>query len=267
MSHLKEIVPVAKVDTSLIKPIVKDPAKDILAQSLFQDHLLPFKNMETHLHFTNYDYGVAAVLFFLYVLFVWLYVSNRKRLNQIIKAFYVNRYANQLAREEFALGNRVSFFLGVLFIISSTLFICQVNQYYGFVTGIDSAILFLIIAAILLLSYSIKLVVIQLLGFVFKMPKEVNEYRMSIFLFANTLGLLMFPIVICLAFLKQASPLVFIYAGFSIVIAFLFIRLVRGVVIGLNSIKVSKFYLFLYLCTLEILPFVIAVKLFILKIN
>jgi len=67
--------------------------------------------------------------------------------------------------------------------------------------------------------------------------------------------------VMCLAFFRQVSPSVFIYAGYAIIGGFLAVRLIRGLAIGFNSSRVSKFYLFLYLCTLEILPFIVLVKL------
>jgi len=249
-----------KKDTLTLKQTPKD-SDSSTTFSLFRDHLLSPKNNQPQIHYTNYDYGFAGIIFFLYILYVWLYVSNRKRLTQIIKGFYINRYANQLAREEIALGNRVSVFLGILFVFTITLFIIQVNQYYGFITA-NTFILFLIIGLSLVIVYSIKFICIKLLGFVFKMTKEASEYSMSIFLFVNALGLFMFPVVICLEFVKQSSPLFFIYIGIGIILVFLFMRLIRGLIIGLNSHGVSKFYLFLYLCTLEILPFVIAVKLF-----
>ncbi|MGQ0828913.1 MAG: DUF4271 domain-containing protein [Bacteroidota bacterium] len=254
-----------KTDTSGLNFILKDSIRE-KSPSLFQDHLLSPKNKHPQIHYTDYDFGFAAIIFFLYVLYIWLYVSNRKRLTQIIKGFYINHYANQLAREEMILGNRVSVFLGVLFVFTITLFFIQVNEYYGLVVG-NTFLLFTIIALSIALVYGIKLAFIRLIGFVFKMNKEANEYRMSIFLFGNALGLFMFPVVICLAFVKQASPRIFIYIGLSIILIFLFMRLVRGLVIGLNSQRVSKFYLFLYLCTLEILPFVIAIKLFLLNIK
>jgi hypothetical protein len=77
----------------------------------------------------------------------------------------------------------------------------------------------------------------------------------------------MLPVVVGLAFVKQLPTHLFIYTGAGIFVSFLCIRLLRGAIIGFNSIRISKFYLFLYLCTLEILPFVIMVKLFMLKIK
>ena len=230
--------------------------------SLFQDHLLKKNSEKPSLHFTNFDFGVSAVLLFAFILFVWLYASNRRRLNQIIKAFYINRYANQLGRDELSLGNRVSIFLSGLFVITLSIFISQVTNYYEFYKS-DNETLFIIKTGLMICAiYGFKILIVRIVGYVFQNPKEVSEYSMMIFLFCNILGLFLLPIVVCIAFVKDVSPLIFIYSGFIIFVLLLFVRMLRGVIIGINSTRVSKFYLFLYLCTLEILPFVIMVKLF-----
>ncbi|MCX6296208.1 MAG: DUF4271 domain-containing protein [Bacteroidetes bacterium] len=235
--------------------------------SLFKDNLLTKKTDERQLHYTKYDYGVAGILLFAFILFVWLFASNRKRLTQHIKAFYINRHTNQLGRDEISLGNRVSVFLSMLFVITVTLFIVQVADQYSFYFSAHRSILYFEIALIICFVYGIKIMVVRIFGFIFQKQKEAGDYAMMIFLFCNILGLFLLPIVVCLAFVKEVSPLVFIYLGFGVSALFLCIRLIRGVIIGINSIGVSRFYLFLYLCTFEILPFVIMVKLFFQNIN
>jgi hypothetical protein len=237
------------------------------AVSLFQKHLLEIKHPKPLIHYTQYDYLVTCVLFFSYAMFVWLYISNSKRLNQIVKGLYVGRYANQLAREEVSVGNRVVIFLSALFVFTLTLFFYQTAGYFGFLPGKNVVSTFFITALIIVSIYAVKLLTIRAVGFVFETQKEIREYTISVFLFCNTLGLLLLPVVICLAFLKQVHPSVFIYSGITIITVFLVTRLARGLIIGFNSPRVSKFYLFLYLCTLEIVPLVIMVKLFIPKNN
>ena len=122
-------------------------------------------------------------------------------------------------------------------------------------------------AIVITTIYAVKFAAINLVGYVFQVQKEAKELMMSVFLFCNALGLFMLPLVICLSFVKQVSPLVFIYTGIAIIGSFILIRIVRGILIGLKSPRVSKFYLFMYLCTLEILPFILMVKLVILKIK
>jgi hypothetical protein len=242
-----------------------DTVDTLQATSLFEDHLLTKKTSEPQPHFTSFDYSVAAILFLAFVLFVWLYSSNRKRLDQAIKGFYLSRYASQMGRDELSLGNRVSLFLATLFIITFSLFITQTAGYYGYIRGLTPGGFFIRTAVFISIAYGVKILAVRFFGFIFQNQKESNDYAVMIFLFCNTLGMFLLPVVICLAFVEDVSPLIFIYTGLGIFALFLCIRLLKGIIIGFNSVRVSRFYLFLYLCTLEILPFVIGIKLFMLN--
>lgn len=261
----KYISPVdsAKTHSESVITAINDTS---ITPSIFKNHLLTVKNTESEVHTTSYDYWVTGVFLFLYILFVWMYVSNFKKLTQIIKGFYINRYSNQLSREDLAIGNRVSVFLSVFFICTLTLFISRALSYFGFHPSIfgknNVGIIDIVIGLVILLTYCIKFATIKLVGYIFQAQKEANEYMMTIFLFCNTLGLFMLPLVICLTFVKQVSPGVFIYTGFVIIAIFISVRFIRGLFLGLHSSEISKLYLFMYLCTLEILPVIIIVKLF-----
>ncbi len=253
---------------ALIKPIAKGVKDTSIAPSLFKNHLLTVKNPKPEIHFTNYDFAISGILLFLYILFVWMYVSNYKKLSQIINGFYINRNSNQLSREDLSIGNRVSFFLSIFFIINLTIFISKVIAYYGIQFGISNIfILNIIIGIAIIAAYCLKFASIKLFGYIFKVQREANDYMMTIFLFCNTLGLFMLPIVVGLTFVKQVSPLVFIYSGIGVIVTFFLIRMIRGLILGLNSSEISKIYLFMYLCTLEILPIAIMVKLFMLIVK
>ena len=260
--HIVVVDTIKKVDWPVIMP-VKDSTK---APLLFQNHLLIPHNARPQLHFTQYDYWITGILFFLFSIFVWLFVSNAKKLNQVIKGFYQTRYTNQNTLDEFSVGNRVSFFLSAFFIVTMSIFISQLLSFYQ-IDIFKKNFAELTIALIIFVVYGIKFFTINFLGYVFQMQKEMKDYTMLVFLFCNTLGLVMLPIVICLSFVKQLSPAVFIYAGIGIIVSFVFIRTIRGVFIGFKSPRVSKLYLFMYLCALEILPIIFMVKLVILKVK
>lgn len=236
--------------------------------SIFKEHLLTVQNTKPLVHFTEYHYIIAFILFICYAIYVWLYVKNRKRIQQIIKAFYLNRYANQLAREESSMLNRVTFFLSVLFLFSISLFITQVVDFYGWeFQEIDQSLFLLIIAGAIVSIYLVKIATIQFMGFIFKTTKEAVEYTQTLLFFINALGLFLLPIVICIAFAQQIEVSVFINIGMGLIGLFMLTRLVRGIIIGVNSNHVSNVYLFLYLCTLEILPILILLKLFLLNLK
>ncbi|MES2397165.1 MAG: DUF4271 domain-containing protein [Bacteroidota bacterium] len=253
---------------ALTKPVIGGVRDTSIAPSLFKNHLLTANDHKPEIHYTNYDFVITGFLLFLYILFVWMYVSNYKKLSQIVKGFYINRNSNQLSRDELSIGNRVSFFLSIFFIITLTLFISRILAYYGFqlITS-NIAVLNIIIGIALIVAYSLKFASIKLFGYIFKVQREANEYMMTIFLFCNTLGLFMLPIVVGLTFVKQVSPVVFIYTGIGVIVTFFMIRMIRGLILGLNSSEISRIYLFMYLCTLEILPIVILVKLFMLHVK
>jgi hypothetical protein len=247
--------------------IQKMPVRDTSATpSLFSGHELQPRHVQPVIHLTNYDYLVAGILFISFCAFVWLYVSNQKRLGQLIKSFYPNRFGNQLSRDEYSVSNRVGFLLSLLFLFTIPLFAGQVIDYYGIDIKLNKTKMYLTIVTGLVIMYFLKYSAIRLSGFIFKVGKETLDYSSAMFVFINILGLFMLPVVICLEFVKQINPRIFIYTGGFFIISFLCMRVLRGIVIGISSNRVSKFYLFLYLCTLEIVPFVILVKLFMLQI-
>jgi hypothetical protein len=251
------------------KPISDSVLTNGTHYSLFENHLLKTQGVEYQLHKTNYDFFVGGLLLIVYALFVWLYVSNRKKLNQLIQAFYLNRAGDQLSKEDLAIGNRVAVFLSLFFIVTSSLFGLHLLSYYNTSTFFhyNTAVSALLIALIVVFAYTFKFLTIRILGNIFNVQKEAAEYGMLVFLFCNTLGLFMLPVVFGLSFMKQINPQFFIYTGITLIVVFIIIRTLRGLFIGMNSSRISKIYLFVYLCTLELLPFIILVKLFLLKLT
>ena len=142
-------------------PLTITPVKNTTtAPSLFQKHLLTVRNAKPQLHITKYDYWITGIFLFLFILFVWLYVSNNKKLNQIIKGFYQTRFANQNAPNEFSFGNRVSVFLSAFFVITITIFCTQILSYYHIQLFINIGAE-LMIAVVIIAMYSIKFLTIN----------------------------------------------------------------------------------------------------------
>ena len=241
--------------------ITKDTSR---VTSLFTNHLLSVKTGETKLHVTTHYYLLTFILFLSFLIFVGLYVYNSSKIKLVIKGFYVNRFANQIAREESYFTSKSTYLLTLIFVFSVSLFISKVFQFYG-INFISPTYSVIYISIGILLMYTVKILSVVASGNIFKVSTQVNEYVVSIFLFCNSLGLFLLPVVICLIFAKQLPAQIFIYAGFALIGIFYFTRIIRGLLIGMRIVKSSRLYLFLYLCTLEILPIIIIVKLFLLK--
>jgi hypothetical protein len=201
---------------------------------------------------------IHVLLFVSFTMLVFLRVFDFRRLVALLQGFVRASSVGTLYREESALSSRVSFFLLLNFIIMSSLFAWQT---FGVVfTNYPAPTDFLWIALAIVGAYMIKIISTRLLGFVFEVREAAQEYVYNIVLFNKTVGLFLFPITLCLAYAHQIPQNWLVGAGivsWSIVLLY---RLLRLSWIGLSVRGVSLFYIILYLCTLEILPFVVIVK-------
>jgi len=243
--------------------------KNTKTVSLFQNHLLVSTNPEIEIISRNvdYDYGITAVILVLFVFFVWLYSFNAKTINQLIVDFFQISAVSNFTRKGSSIGNGVSIISGLFFIVSISIIIGDALSYFDVQLFYFNVVEEPIIAVLLLLMYAVKILIVKFLGHLFKVQNVANSYAGQILSFCNTLGLFLLPVIILLSFYKQVSPLYFIYISVGLITVFVVIRLFKGFLLGLNSSKISGIYLFMYLCTLEILPFVVITKLVMLNIS
>lgn len=262
---VKEII--IPANKGIAQPTEKFITKADTNYSLFKDHKLQVQHgvpiLRKPLNDDWFIYSILGVL----VLFGIINRIYGKRFSQLTDAFFTSRIAGKLAREENVLQQRVTILLFITFILITAAFAYLASSYYNFypfkVTGLQY---YYVLIGLILASYVIKLIIVKFIGFVFKTEKEVSEYVFNIVLFNNALGITLFPFVLCLAFSPLNNPSILIkVAIFCMSILFLF-RIARGMIIGVSNGGISKFYLFIYLCTLEILPLVVIFKVLVSRI-
>jgi len=220
--------------------------------------LQPRPRMES-LHF-----WIPVVLFASFLLIVILRVFDTRRFRQLLLGAIRMSAVSIFYREEYALTNRVSALLLLNFLLTGGLFIYQVMVHLsGGVLPMNELLLFGLLAAGLLAAYTLKVFSVRLLGRVFELQEAAAEYSYNVLLLNKLVGLLLFPVTVLLAFAVQLPSEWLVYGGLSLWGIALFYRMLRGVLIGLSTAGVSPVNLFLYLCTLEILPFVLISKVFV----
>jgi hypothetical protein len=80
------------------------------------------------------------------------------------------------------------------------------------------------------------------------------------FLFDRVMGVILFPIVVLLFFSPiNSSPILLVFSV-VIIALFLLIKIFWLWKIGIGGFGLSRYYLFLYICTLEILPLLVFTK-------
>ncbi|MDA9612315.1 DUF4271 domain-containing protein [Flavobacteriales bacterium] len=193
---------------------------------------------------------LLLVSFFLIALLKALYWKHAKLL---FMGVFAQRYANQFLREENAFTERVNAITFFLMSINFTLIILKITKSFellsvGLVLVYVSGFFFF------------KMGLIRLLGFILK-TKDLS--KLAVFfsmLFDRTLGFILFPLVVLLYFFSFEVSTIVLVISLALFLILILMKLFWLWKIGTNSFGLPQFYIFLYLCTLEIFPLLILGK-------
>ena len=178
-----------------------------------------------------------------------------KRFNQFATLLFNNRYINQYNKDQ----QIVDTFEGLLFanlIVNLGIIVylfLQNNQ-------ISTAPLNLFIyTAAIGLFIIVKVVLEKLISNILAIGPIIDKYNFQRISFRNFAGLLLLPINALLIYTVTPNNTMLITA-----LAILFLIIIYGVFLfiknNLNTFKKSLFYFILYLCTLEIAPYIVLYK-------
>ncbi len=178
-------------------------------------------------------------------------LSSRQMIYGMIRAVYKNKQVEKIVQEEYPLNNLASFFLIVNYIISASalLFLCLPSR-----STLDPWIVLTLMPLPFLVVF-LPWFSLVITGVITGEREVVWESKVNTVLFAHLTGLIYSLILLLWAFNMQWSALfVKIFIG---VTAFLwFYRFLRGFVFAFGK-GAPWYYIILYFCTFEILPFVL----------
>lgn len=189
---------------------------------------------------------------------------SNNRFKQSLKALFNYSIAQEITREEKVFFHRANLLLTLNHLICVSLFIFYLNDIIHFSNQTDALEIFMIIPLFIVGIYALKYIFSKILFFVFNDLYLSNEYIFNISLYNHFLGVFLIPILGLCYFSGLSTANILTYYALPIISISLIMRLVRLVIIG-KSKGVSYFYIFLYICTLEILPLVALYRFFILK--
>ena len=250
----------AKIDSSASKANLADSDTGYI--KFYNNHELKVIHTNpVQINKENYDW-IFYVLLFIVGAFTFIKVIHFKNLKQIREAFLSTTMSNQIVRDESILFQRASVFLTVIFYVVGALLLYKLSVIYDvnypYLPGGFGR--FLIFVLLISMAYSLKLIILKMIGFVFQIDKAITTYIFNVFLINNVLGIILIPILICICFMpSQYIGSIVVLAEVLVVTAFLY-RVFRGITIGLSYPNFSVYYLFLYLCSLEIAPLLFLVR-------
>ena len=196
---------------------------------------------------------IVVLLTVSFLLIAILRASYWKHAKLLFMGVFAQRYANQYLREENAFTERVSFITFLLMSINISLII------FKLIPKTSVLETFSLIAGVMLF-FILKIGLILLLGSILRVKDIAKLGLFFSFLFDRVFGFFLFPLVIILYFLAfNITPFVMLIVAIVFIILLL-LKLFWLWKIGTNAFGLSHFYIFLYLCTLEISPLLLLAK-------
>ncbi len=180
--------------------------------------------------------------------------------SSIIQAFYNDRMLMQINKEDTLYSSWPFVFLYILFGFATGLFIYQCNLYYIGNKATNGPETFLGIAFFVMLLFALKIVATRFLGFVFDIQRVVREYVSILYLSYFNAALVFLPIILTLSLIPQDHIRWVIPLAFFVVLCLFVFRFAKTASNVFINHRFSKFYLFMYLCCLEIAPVLILIK-------
>ncbi len=209
---------------------------------------------------SNFDWITLLLILSLGFL-AWVRFYYNRRLKQIFLATFARRYIGQLVRDGNPEKEAIAPALGFISLISySIIFFGFAGEAIGaHLTGGRLWASFLIISFSLLILRAMRRISVRLAGRIFRSWPATDAFLLNSLLFSFTSGVLLFPVAVVWFFTNEPFLL---YAGVAVMAVTLVIRLFRNLISGLVAQSFSGFHIFLYFCTLEILPVAIGLKIY-----
>lgn len=230
--------------------------------NLFQGHELKPIHHSPQERENIYQDWFFPIFMLALAIYTWLRIFYNKYFNQLLQAVLNMNLTNQIVRDENILLQRASILLALTFNIVAALFLYLISIEVGWsVDGIGIGFnRFAFFITIVSVAYTGKFLILKIIGWLFDLDREMATYIFNIFIINNVVGLILVPIVALMAY--NPSINVYFLTILSLVligIAF-FYRIIRGLLSGMTHSGFSPLYLFLYLCTLEIAPLLVLIR-------
>ena len=196
-------------------------------------------------------------LFLLIGLFAWIRLYYGNILIQTVQASTNFQVANRMFKDNSLLQNQLDralylfYFLSMAFLLFYLELRIEMAPY-----GLQGGLLYLFNIALLAALFLGRVVLLNIAGILFNQVTIVREYLYNIFIFNKLAGLLVLPLMFLLVYTRGTLHELLFQITIFMITSIIVMRLIRGGVFSYRK-EILIFYMFLYLCALEIAPLVL----------
>jgi hypothetical protein len=207
------------------------------------------------------DVWVIAVIILLLLFTSALNISSSKDMSNVFQSFYNRKTISQAGKEDSPINLWTFVALFLLFGFTFGLFLYLLTTgYYKVYYTIGGFQLFVTLSFVIIALFASKFLVLKFLGFVFDINKLVNEYISTLSLTYFNIAFVFLPVALCFSLIADKFiPFLLAITLLFVIVIFIW-QYLRSSVSIISNFRFHKFYLFIYLCALEICPILILIK-------
>lgn len=200
---------------------------------------------------------IAFVLILVLVAVAYSKSFHAKRFKMILKGFFNWKVSQQIIRYEKVYAHPVNILLSTVFLVTTSL-LYAFYYFHHYNQLVEPLYTFGLLGALILIYGLLKLFVYSFSAWLFNINEMMEDYSFQSSLFNKLFGLINL-ILLVFYFYSTVSQQLILGISISILLIFMLMQLVRGLLIGIQN-AIPLHLIILYLCTLEILPWLIIGK-------
>ncbi len=194
-----------------------------------------------------------------------LLTINRSLIRKAYRAIANDNYLRFLYREYKSMPWMYWLFY-LYFVLTIGFFLYLFAHYVGY--DPPEGIMFLLGSIVVVAAvYLVRHFSLQLLSILFPVEKEAHLYSFVTMLLNILLGIIITPVNLVIAFGPPSLTQYMVWLGAGIILSIYLFRQLKGIFISGRFLYQYQFHFFLYLCTAEIAPLIIIVKLALSKLG
>lgn len=181
-------------------------------------------------------------------------------MKNILQSFYNKRSLSQTDKEAGLINTWAFAGLTLMFCLALGLVLYQFTWYYRKNYPLSGFDLFISFAGVTGVLIMVKFILLKFIGFIFDIGSVISEYIAVLNLTYFSLAFVLLPVAVCFSLLaNQLIPK--LIATSEVITGIIFVwQYLRKSLNIISDFRFHKFYLFIYLCALEICPVLILIK-------
>lgn len=207
----------------------------------------------------SYNLPVFVLLVIACVLLLVVYLLYFKKTLQLVQGVFSYGSSRQLQREGYSFFKFFSISLTLVYFICASIFFMDLNNHLHLISLKNNNWFLPLCITSLAIMLLVKKMFSSVFSLVIKGQKALTDYFFQYSFSIKTEGLLLLPV--CLLFHYSAVPAIYLLCfGLTIPTIIFLVRVIRALLWGKAEYGFSVFHIVLYLCTVEIIPLVVFIK-------